>query len=386
MILFDPTPLIPKPFRRRFLALRTILFVGFFGIGGFLAYSVIFPSQRFLFSFENPDTAKNTLEEPVSKDGKSLKKGRIDGGSMLHTYAGTVGSFSSVHVSLVLEDDSPIPEQPLKVSLRRSYRSFFAEEGEPIAALPKERAFTINGTAYFFSDGTTVPFGSPRAALSHFPEERILSVSEDLLKVFPPEDEYMGFREGSLLSDAEGVYAIGGDGKAHPIGSVAVFEALGFDWDGVVRVDEEELGLHKRGRIFLFDAAQPDGTVFLDTDTERYFILEDGLMRPIEHREYLSSLLSVTKPVRASSRALADTASCTLEKKTVAFRPTYACDIPVERLRSHPGGSFELSLDNGETIHAAELSATFEIRPNRGNLSMFLGDLRNRFDAVYGKR
>ncbi len=384
MILFNPTPLIPKPLRSRFLVLRGLLLAAFFGLGGLFAYSVIFPSQYFLFSFENPDTAKNTFEEPVGMDGKSLKKGRIDRTS-LRTYAGTVGTFSSVRVSLVLEDDSPLPEEAPEVSLRRSYRAFFFPDGEPITTLPKERVFTIGSTAYLFSDETLAPFISSRAALSYFPEEKILPANEDFLKIFPPEEDYAGFRPGSLLSDAEGVYAIGADDKAHPIGSVAVFEALGFDWDNVIRSDEEELGLHKRGKIFLFDAIQPDGTLFLDTDTGRYYLIENGTRRLVESKEYLASLLGVTTPIEVSGEALSRTVSCPLAKRTLAFRPTYECDIPIDRLRDYPGGSFELTLDTRGTIHAAELSAIFEIKPSRDNLSMFIGQIRDRFDAVYGK-
>lgn len=384
MILFNPTPLVPKPLRWRFFALRGLLLVTFFGLGGVFAYSAVFPSQYFLFSFENPDTAKNTFEEPAGKDGKSLKKGRIEGGNSLRTYAGTVGSFSSVHVSLVLEDDSPVPDEPLEVSLRRSYRAFFAPDGEPITTLPKERVFTIGNTAYLFTDEKLFPFISSRAALSHAPEEKMFPANEDLLRIFPLQEDYAGFRTGSLLSDAEGVYAIGGDRKAHPIGSVAVFESLGFDWDGVIRADEEELGLHKRGKIFLFDAMQPDGTLFLDTDTGRYHLIENGLRRAVESKDYLASLLAVTTPIEASGEALGRSVSCSPVKRTFAFRPTYECDIPIEALRDHPGGSFELTLDTDATIHAAELTATFEVKPSRENFSMFMSQVRDRFDAVYG--
>lgn len=384
MILFDPTPLVPRPLRWRFFVLRWLLVVTFFGVGGIFAYSAVFPSQHFLFSFENPDTAKNTFEEPIDTDGSSLKKGRIEAGNVLRTYAGTVGSFSSVRVSLVLEDDSPVPNTPPKVSLRRSYRAFFAPNGEPMTALPKERVFTIGNTAYLLADEKLSPFISPRAALSYAAPEKIPPAKEDLLKIFPPQEEYVGFRPGSLLSDAEGVYAIGSDGKAHPIGSVAVFEALGFNWNNVIRVDEEELGLHKRGKIFLFDAIQPDGTLFLDTDTGRHSLMENGLKRTVENKEALDSLLAVTIPISASGKALETRASCTTVKRTFAWRPTYECDIPIGALRNFPGGNFELTLDARTTIHAAELTATFEIKPSRENFSMFMEQVRDRFEAVYG--
>lgn len=386
MILFDPTPIIPKPLRRRFHILRVVLSAGFIGAGVSFGYGIIFPSQGFLFSFENPDTGKSTLEEPYSVNGKSLKKGHIGKDDTLRTYAGTIGSFSSVHIELTLERDSAEPEQGSVISLRKSYRSFFAPDGEPVSSVPKDRGFLVDKTPYFFSDGKLFPFLSDRAALSWFPKEKILPANDDLLKIFPPEEDREGFRPGSLLSDAEGVYAIGGDGRAHPIGSTAIFESLGFDWDNVIAADSEEIRFHKRGKIFLFDAAQPDGTLFSDPTTKRSFIIADGKRRLIENREYLETLMSVTKPIATSEDALGKPTSCTLEKEAFAFRPTYSCDIPVGTLRDFPGGSFEVSLSVPQAIHAATLAVTFETEPDRENISIFARQVRERFDAVYGNR
>lgn len=386
MILFDPTPIIPKPLRKRFHILRAILLIGFIGAGILFGYRTIFPSQEFLFSFENPDTGGNTLEEPYSIDGKTLKKGRIETDDALRTYAGTVGSFSSVHVELVLENDSAKPETGLGIALRKSYRSFFAPGSEPVSSIPKDRGFLVDKTPYFFSDGKLFPFLSDRAALSWFPKEKILPANDDLLKIFPPEEEAAGFRQGSLLSDAEGVYAIGGDGRAHPIGSTAIFESLGFSWDNVIPSDSEEIRFHKRGKIFLFDAAQPDGTIFSDPATKKSFIIDDGKKSLVESREYLEMLASVTKPIVISEKALENPATCILEKESLSFRPTYSCDIPLEALRDFPGGSFEISLSAPETIHAAMLSITFETEPDQENMSIFTRQIRERFDAVYGNR
>lgn len=386
MILFDPTPIIPKPLRKRFHILRVILSTGFIGAGILFGYRMIFPSQDFLFSFENPDTGKSTLEEPYSADGKSLKKGHIMKDDALRTYAGTIGSFSSAHIELTLERDSAEPEQGFDASLRKSYRSFFAPDGEPVSSVPKDRGFLVDRTPYFFSDGKLFPFLSDRAALSWFPKEKILPANDDLLRIFPPEEEAVGFRAGSLLSDAEGVYAIGGDGRAHPIGSTAIFESLGFDWNNVIAADSEEIRFHKRGKIFLFDAAQPDGTVFSDSTTKRSFIIADGKKRLIGNKEYLETLLSVTKPIAISENALEKPASCTLRKKMFALRPTYSCDIPIGMLRDFPGGSFEVSLSVPEAIHAATLTVTFETEPDRENLSIFARQIRERFDSVYGNR
>ncbi len=233
MILFHPSSFVPPHLRKKYFLLRGILISLFIIFGGVFVYRGIFPSQYFTFSFENPDTAKNTFEEPQDQTGNSLKKGRIQARSSLRTFAGTVGTFSSVHVSLVLERSSPLPQEPITISLRRSYRAFFNPQGDPIQSASKERGFTVGDTHYLFSQESLSPFLSKRVALSYFPETEFVPANDDLLKIFPPKEEVIGFRPGSLISDAEGVYAIDSDNKAHPIGSVAVFEALGFDWKQV---------------------------------------------------------------------------------------------------------------------------------------------------------
>lgn len=388
MILFDPTPLLPKPLRRRYTALRVLLLAVFLGSAALFAYRVLFPSQEFVFSFENPDTSKNTLEDPVGSDGKPLRKGHLTDENSLHTYAGTVGSFSSVKIALMLERDSAVPDASVSVALRKSYRAFFSPEGDELLAMPKERGFIVGNSPYLFSGGKLFPFISDAAALSWFEKDKILPASEDLPKLFPIQEEYAGFRPGSLLSDTEGVYVVGGDEKAHPIGSTSVFETLGFHWSDVVPVSEEELRLHARGKILLLDAAQPDGTLFFDRDTGRYFLMNDGAKHPIGNAEYLDSLRKVTTPIEVSGATSDTSVRCDLTRTFLSFWPfrhEYVCTIPLETLRELPGGSFEVTVDTPSDIHAATLFATFMTEPDRENFSLFLRQIRERFTAVYGK-
>lgn len=388
MMFFHPSTIVPKRFRTWYRALRIVLFASFLSVGALFAYRTLFPSQEFLFSFANPDTAKNTLEDPFGKDGvTSLRKGRIPAGETLHTYAGTVGSFSTANIRIVLGKDSLKPaDGDLRISLRKSYRSFFYPAGSAISAASKDHGVMVNGVPYLFSADTLQPFISDQAALSRFPKEKIVTANGELLTIFPPKETRVGFREGSLLSDNQGVYVIGGDGKAHPIGSTQVFESLGFHWNDVVPVNEEELGFHKRGKIMLFDAAQPDGTVFHDTSTGSYSVIREGKRLPIESREYLDPLLSVTTPIDASGDSLSVTATCSPQRTALSFlNPTYSCDVPLDALKAFPGGSFGISLETKEAVHMASLQATFQTKPDRGNFGLFLRQIRDRFAAAYGK-
>ncbi len=389
MILFNPSHIVPKRFQTWYRVLRVLLFISFLGTGSTFAYQTLFPSQTFTFSFTNPDTAKNTFEDPLAKDGTTpLRKGRVPANETLVTYAGTFGSFSSAHVDMVLRKDSLLPTNgDVRISLRKSYRSFLFPAGDPILAVSKEHGVTVSGVPYLFSAEKLYPFLSDKAALSRFKTEKMVAANGELLTIFPPQETAIGFREGSFLSDTQGVYAIGGDGKAHPIGSTQVFEALGFHWNYVIPVNEEELGFHKRGKIMMFDAAQPNGTVFHDTATGIYSMIRNGKRLAIENRDYLDSLLAVTTAIDVSSDSLSVSAICTPDRTMLSFlNPTYSCDIPLDTLKSFLGGSFEISLETNKELHIASLETIFQTNPDRSNLGIFSRQIRDRFSAAYGKQ
>lgn len=386
MIIFDSTESMPKSLRKRFRIFQGFLLTAFVALSVFSGFRFLFPSQPFLFDFDLPDSSKNTFEDPRDHDGLSLRKGHVTADDPLVTYAGTVGGFASARAEILLENDSETPDT-ITVGLRKSYRSFFLPEGDPIVSLPKERALAVHGTPYLFSEETLRPFISDAAALSWYPKEAILPANAEILSIFPPaEDEYAGFRPGSLLSDAQGVYVIDGEGKRHPVANTDVFETLGFHWDDVVPVSGEELGLHERGRIMFQDAAQPDGTVFRDDATGSFFVIGGGRKLRIDSEEYRNGLLAVTTPIDAGRAALDVSVSCEATRSFAFLRKRYVCDIPLATLSSLPGSSFETSVSSGSDLHLAKLSVTFRTEPDRENFSYFLRKVRERFAAVYGNR
>lgn len=380
---------IPESLRNPYRVFRALLFIAFLSLSSIFAYRTLFPSQEFSFSFRNPDASGNSLEIPYVDDGTSVKNGHIPADTTFATYAGTIGVFSSARVTVTLENDSPLPENgAVHVSLRKSYRACFLPDGEPIRVPPKERALSVNGVPYLFSTDTLYPFISNQAALSRFPKEEILTASDEILSIFPPEEIPVGFREGTLLSDAQGVYAIDGEGKARPIGSSDIFESLGFHWNDVILADEEELGFHKRGKILLQDGVQPDGTLFHDADTDTYRIVSDGRRHQILDKGYLGSLRAVTTPIETSGNALSTSVSCDLRRSRIPFigRRTLVCDLPLGSLRDFAGGSVSLSVSTEKEIHLASLRTVLRTEPDRENLGLFLRQIRERFQTTYSKR
>ncbi|NTW75535.1 MAG: hypothetical protein HGB34_01405 [Candidatus Moranbacteria bacterium] len=380
---------LPRRLRNPYRVLRALLFIAFLSLSSVFIYRTLFPSQEFSFSFRNPDASGNSLEIPYVDDSLSVKNGHVPANSTFVTYAGTMGVFSSARVIVTLENDSLLAENgTVNVSVRKSYRACFLPDGEPVQATPKERALSVHGVPYLFSTDTLYPFISDRAALSRFPKEEILTASDEILSIFPPEETPVGFREGTFLSDAQGVYAIDGEGKARPIGSSDIFESLGFHWNDVILVDEEELGFHKRGKILLQDGVQPDGTLFHDTDTDSYWIVSEGRRHQILDKGYLESLRAVTTPIESSGNALSTSASCVLQRSRIPFigRRTLLCDLPLGSLKNFPGGSISLSISTNKEIHLASLRTVLRTEPDRENFGMFLRQIRERFQTTYSKR
>ena len=384
MILFNPTPLVPKRQRGIYALLRVGMFAALLVIGLLAAKSLLFPSQDFAYSFKT-QTSKNTLPEPVLKSTEPIKQGHIPKDGTIVTYAGTYGDFNSLRVTVTLDKNSAVPDT-IPFSVVKSYRSFFAPVGDPITAAPKDRAFTAGGNVYDW-DGTTLsPLLSDAATLSRFDRKSITPATSELLRVFPPTRNTVGFRIGSLLSDTEGVFAVTSPSEIRPVGSTDVFLALGFDWNNVIPANEEELQFYKKGKIMLFDAEQPDGTLFRDRDNGNISVMDGGKRRPITDAAYASFLATKSTPIEVSGKALETPAACTLEKGWLTlFAVTYTCTVPLTALGTEPGGSYELSLTAPDNLHVASIGTTFETDFTHDNFSIAARKIRDRFLARYQK-
>ncbi len=385
MILFNPTPLVPKRQRRTYTVLRVGMFAALLGIGLLAAKSLLFPSQDFAYSFKL-QTTKNTLPEPVlTTTDATIKQENIPKDSTIVTYAGTYGDFNSLRVTVTLGKNSAAPET-IPFSVRKSYRSFFVPVGDPITAASKDRAFTASSIIYDW-DGTTLsPLLSDAATLSRFDRKSVTPATSELLRVFPPTQDTVGFRIGSLLSDTEGVFAVTSASEIRPIGSTDVFRALGFDWKDVIPANEEELQFYKKGKIMLFDAEQPDGTLFHDRDNGTTFVMNGGKRRPITDPTYASFLATKSTPIEASGKALDTPAACTLVKEWFSlFTVTYTCTVPLTTLGTEPGGSYELSITAPDNLRLASIDTTFETDLTHDNFSIAARKIRDRFLSRYQK-
>ncbi len=389
-------PIPPKKYRL-YLILRVALYGAFFATGIALLFSFLFPSQQFTFDFRNPNAAKNTFLDPRTEDFSPIDHGTVPDHHPLIANTGALGYFSTGIITFDLRTNSLKPES-VTLSLRKGYRAGFLPEGSPIQTLPAFREmyadtyhgyrngaiFFIRDNYYQFFDGVLYRFVSSEAFRSSYPESAAVEGTNELLSLFPLSNELIGFRSGSLLSFADGVFVVYGKNEIRPIGNADIFTAIGYAWNDIIPANEEEIGMYTRGKIILPGTLHAPGTLFVEKETRTYFLLGDDMKRhPINNPNLLSFLISRQHPIEISTQSTERTTSCAF-KSSLLFRRSYSCDIPLEPLAELPGNDYEFTFSSSKEIKIESLGAVFRRAPTHGNLSAAIGQLKQRLFDRYG--
>jgi hypothetical protein len=382
--MFFPAPItIPEAWQHRYRTARLFMYVIIIMVTVIFVLRVLFPTLTMRFDFRSPDSSKNTILAPRGENNTLRTNGKIESGGTLIANTAVLGDFSNVSVTATLEKNSAIPET-LAFTLRRSYQSFLYPTGEPISWFPyQEQVYLINDTYYALRNDILYPFVSEQAFLSRAPADHVLTAFDaTLLSRYPISDEWLGFRVGSLLSNATGVFIVVSETEVRPVGSAEIFLGLGYNFDDVIPVSEEELGVYKRGRIFILGAAHPDGTLFLDQDTDTYYLIDQGTKRPFVQPVpgyYLDFLTQEhhLHPILVSTRASETSVDCTLLPNI--FSTSLSCTTTIDRLAPGFGNDFELRITNpGIDIDLNTVAIAFETAKNKQNVMTLLSQIKQR--------
>lgn len=378
----SPIP-IPASWQQRYFFLRFVMYFLCIIMAVLLASRFFFPTITQNFDFRSPESSKNMLLAPRSPENTPRTNGKIESGGTLVTDTAVVGDFSLATVTAVLEKKSALPEM-FSVSLRRSYQSFLYPTSEPVSDFPDETIMRAGDTYYLLRNEILFPFVSEQAYLSRFPKERasIITDTVPFFERFSVSDTWLGFRVGTLLSNANGVFVVVSETEARPIGSADIFLSLGYNFADVIPVNEEELGVYQQGRILLLGAPHPDGTVLHDSTTDNYFLIQKGTKRPLLPGIYRDFLLKTIHPIIVSSQASAETVHCTLTP--TIFRSAFSCTTPITTLIPGFGNDFELRIDSASAIDLNTLSISFETAKNRQNMLTLLSQMKQRLLARFG--
>lgn len=381
----EPIIPIPTPLKHRYQILRVFLYVIVILATILFALRVLFPTLLYSFNFKTPSSSKNNLLDPRSPENAPRTNGKIESDGTLVADAGVVGTFSRAEILVSLEKNSPLPES-LELILRRSYRSFLLPTGLPLTDFPDAALYKIDETYYALQGGTLYPFVSESAYLSQYPADFASPESPAFLLRFPVSESWLGFRVGSIVSFADGVFLITSETEMRPIGSADIFLALGYRFEDVRPASGEEIGIYKRGRIFLLGGEHPDGTLLLDQDTNTYYLIEKGMKRPFTESTnaiYRDFILTRQTPILVSNESSETQANCVLEPSL--FGQTFACETTLTSFPLTFGPDFEIHLQNGNTeIDMNTLQISFVTEKSSKNMLTLLSQIKERLLTRFG--
>ncbi len=378
----SPLP-IPESQSLLYRRLRVLLWIVIVFGGGAFILSLLFPTITQSFDFDNPGSSRNTIIEPRAPDTTPLTTGKVSPDQNMVANTSLLGDFSSATIRFTLEDDSALPQAPT-ATLRRAYRSLLLPLGEPIDAVQRETIVRSGDTYYVFENNTLFPFISEAAYRSRFDEEQpVIDVDTNALSRFPRAETQIGFRIGSLVSFADGVFVVTSPTEIRPIGSAEILLALGYRFEDVKSASEEELGLYERGRIILLNTPHADGTLFRDLDTEEVFIVEGGKRRVIADAAYRAFLEREQRPIPTRTSDRDESVSCNPEAGI--FPRTYRCEVLLERFRDNAGFDYELTLGSTDQAFEIEtLNLAFNTHLTLDNARTLVAKVKQRILVRFG--
>lgn len=384
MSFAEPFLPIPQAEQRRYTFLRIALYLVCFSLALFFALRIIFPTLPFSFNFRTPQSTKNTFLDPRQASNQApLLNGKIDAHQTLIGNFDSPGTFSRIRITLTLNKKSA-PASDLKASFSRSYRAFFLPiDGIPVATFEHPPLYRDqHGIYYAEENGVLKRFVSTQAYLSRYPESFALPLSSSLSASLPVSEEWIGFRIGSLISFADGIFLVVNEHEIRPFGDPGIFLSMGYHFEDVIPAHEEEIGIYKRGRILLYGAAQSDGTLFRDTDSGTLLIVDQQQLRPITSPEYRKFLTEHATPLSVSLAARNQTLSCI--PLASWYRKSLICDIPESTLPSDWGTAFQLALRSNTAIDIDTLTVSLITDRTPHNFRLFASQIKSRLLNRFG--
>lgn len=376
---FAPIPDHLMPVYRK---LRITLWV-LLAIGGMATtYSFLFPTILTGFDFRNPKSSRNQIFDPRSETDAARTNGKLETGGTLIANTSPLGDFSHLSIGIDLEKRSESPSR-VTVSIQKNYRAFLYPVGTPVTDFPAAELYRAGDDYYLLRDGSLHRFVSETAFLSRYPADMARDATTEFLDRYPIALDFIGFRVGSLISFADGVYIVTSEAEMRPVGSAEIFLALGYSFEDVIPASEEDLGIYKRGRIFLMGAPHPDGTVFQERRNGQLYLIENGLRRPIVEGGYHDFLLANIHPILAAESDEARVAHC--DAAASLLPRTLDCDIDLGSLAGSLGPDYEIRLsDTDVDIDIASLSLAFDTRLDIANAETLVAKVKARILARFG--
>lgn len=422
---------------------RGFLYVAFFIIALFVADRVLFSSVSLIFSFDNVNSLKNTIDPPyVDSSPENPAKNPISANDKFTFYSTAFGNFSDASVTFLVNEGSSNIEGS-SVSLRKSYQAFLYPIGEPVGfkdgtllttedgkyylvssgvlrkfssieillslaypkdsflkvqqadlqynrpgsdivdknTYPNDTLFAVEDTYYKLKDGQLFPFVSANAFLSQFNANQAITKSRDFLSSYTVSEKLLGFADGTLASSDVSVFILS-EGKSYPISNAETFVRMGFNWDDVIPLDSEELNLYEKQKHFTINQIHPDGTVFLDQTSQKYFVIKGKQKLPIGSQTIAKSYFKKNPILANLQENDADMIHCQLKKSWINSN-RYYCEIPLDSVANFLGSDYEFNVLFANNVKIKDINTTFFTPPNWKNLMLSLSVIKNNLKNNY---
>lgn len=419
---------------------RLLVFAAFILGAIYYAHLLLFPSQSFDFSFMTPGAAKNTIVYPRDSESNLMVNGELPKEKNLLFDTALWGDFSKIKLDIVLEKQSS-PPGFLGVSARKSFRAFFYPEGEQmgfkdgmlvknsgsfyiisggkarkfassdiarklgfdpqtfkevsneelkyneagenitdVSEYPDDSLFKIGEEYYRLENGVLSQFVSEKAYLTNYDNNQAIEKESGFLNNYQIAEDFLGFNDGTLVSFDISAF-IASQGKLFPINNIATFESMGFNWQDLVPASGEEIGIYEKAKLFNIDQPHPDGIIFSDKETGKYYYIQGGQKRELKGSGIINSYLRKS-PVLAEQKGLEAENRCEL-KKSWGISRTYSCEIPIENTRFLLGNDYQFKMESDSDIVIKKAGARFEKSLTWENLKLSLSDIKKRIIANY---
>ena len=260
-----------------------------------------------------------------------------------------------------------------EMTVVQAYRAYLYPEGEAVScAQPKTIASTDEG---FFElrDGEWIPFASDRAFHSRYSDEDATSMTPEQFARYTISESRIGFLDATVVSYGDSAYVVEGD-ALRPIDSIDTFLSKGYAWSDVVAMTGEEFGMYTRGKLYTKREPHPNGTVFSEEGTGKFFLIDNG-----KKREIPATCVSRFASIRALSASIVDLGSCAMRQGWFSF----GCTVDWQALRRGTGAEYELTYTakSGATLRDGEVVFTRE--KNARNFGLFLTDMVDKLKTRY---
>lgn len=435
-----------KPWKYLYTSLRILLWGVFLISMSTFVFSILFPSRDLSYTFSDSRAGGNEIERPRTETGDSRENGYIREGDTLVLDASVLGDFSHARV-IISGQDALDAKAIQCVTARRSQQAFFYPKGPPAVfptgtllrykdsfflvgqdemkhrfpseeymrslgydvasfmpvsdeefaanpeglAIPETQdretppnsAFVqASATYYLWKDGKLFPFVSEGAFLEQFPKSWALVRDDAFIKNHTVSDEWIGYPSGSLLAWGDGVYIMDHD-SPRPVLGADIFLSLGYSWDDVRPVSDEEISLVQKGKFIDTSVPHPNGTVLLDTKENRYFLVQDETLREIRGASLLHLWLGKKHPISVSSETFERDASCTPHDASMFSADTIECLIPLENLANLSGDTYEVSFSFVKKTTLDRMDIIFESSLKEQTLLATFSKLKSRILSRY---